>query len=146
MKALFRISLLFLLFSPLLNAQNDNSVTIDVLSQEAYRTWEYTLTETSVTAVKHYTGDRPPMTVYETTLTPEQSERVKQLFARIDLESLKEQYPASPTEGKDSFMFHFRIGTFRKKVSVCNEYPAVLKEICDLLNEMLHEKYRIVFE
>jgi hypothetical protein len=145
-KASFSISLLLLLFSQILNAQNDNSVTIDVLTKGTYKLWEYTLTETTVSAVKHYTGDRPPMTVYEAALTPEQSERVKQLFARIDVESLKEQYTSSQTEGEGSFMFHFRIGTFRKKVGVYYEYPAELKEICDLLNEMLHEKYRIVFE
>lgn len=144
MKVIIFISLL-LAFSASLTAQNDNAITIDVLTKGTYKLWEYTLTESSVTAVKHYTGDRPPMTVYEAPLTPEQSEKVKALFARLDVESLQEQYANPQVEGEGSFLFHFRINALRKKVWVSYQYPAELKDICDLLNEMLHEKYRIVF-
>jgi hypothetical protein len=130
---------------PLL-APDDNSITIDIMTKGTYKVWEYTLNPTSITATKHSTEGRLPITVFEKILTSEESAEVRDFINNFPAGSLKEQYVNNKAEGEGSYEFHFRINAIRKKVIVSYEYPDELKKVVDIFNKYLHVKYQISFE
>lgn len=140
------IFLLFVCCFPLISlAQSDQSIRIDILNKENAIIWEYNLTPRELSVTRHSTQGGLPLTVYETSLNPQQKSRADSLFSACHPDRMKEAYTDSLTQGDRSFVFHFRIADIRRQVLVYNKQPEELKSIVTICNEWLPEKYRIDF-